>query len=376
MWLVQAACAVIWVTASVFLAIGVVYTIWRAVFSRVPTLAALPPVSVLKPLCGVDPGLFLNLASFLKQDYPEYEVIFCVESGQDPALRVLDQLAAKYPDRPFSLVLGSSEIGPNPKVANLHRAWPRAKYDTILCSDSNVRVEADYLRTLVPMLYRPGVGIVTAAVECVGAENFGAAVEEAMWNTFYMRWIYTARLVRYPFVLGKTMLFSRSVAARFGGLSAFAGHCAEDYMMGRGMAGLGLMVDATPQPVTQYVGTKSLCQVWSRSCRWLVLQKKTTPFLFAMTLWQLPIVVALCGAAATGKWSTSIYTFTNWFAADVAVLMITGSVPDIFAWFLVQAIMPLIWVNALCKQTLVWRGHKLRISRGGWLCPKENGHGR
>jgi ceramide glucosyltransferase len=360
------AMVILWNISAAFLVWGTIYTIWRAQFAPSPVFNehSAPPVSILKPLCGNDPQLFENLESFLHIDYPEYEVIFFLADAKDPAFAVLIRLHQKYPEAGFRIVLSDSTIGPNPKVANLDRAWSLAKYDVVLCSDSNVRADRNYLREAIPLLVdAPNTGIVTGFVQCFGAENFGGNLEEATWNTFYARWVNIGRSFGVGFVIGKSMLFKRSVAARFGGLSAFAHHVAEDYMIGRAMNSLGKSVDVQHKGIPQFVGKRSLREYWQRALRWNLLQKYSAPVAFFGTPTQFPVVIG----ALTCSVRYAEVTLCLWLVMDMLLMTALGGRPRPFTWMLSQILAPLIWVNALVKDHVVWRGNTMRIGKGGWL---------
>lgn len=353
--------------SAAFLIFGTFYTVWRMCLSTPPKFVDedAPPVSILKPLCGTDPGLLENLESFLHLDYPEYEIIFFVASADDPAVKVLEELHARHPTVSFKIVLSDTHVGPNPKVANLDKAWSVAKFDVVLCSDSNVRAERTYLRSAVPLLVND-VGIVSGYVNCFGAVDFGGYLEEATWNTFYARWPNIAEALGVGFVIGKSMLFRRSVAAEFGGLSSFADHVAEDYMMGISMNRIGKKVAVKQSPVMQYVGSRTLTGYWQRALRWNLLQKYSAPVVFFLTPLQFPVVL-IALTTAVGSTRLSAYIATLWFAMDMTVLAAMGTRPRPLAWLVSQLAAPAIWLHALTQRKVVWRGNTMKIGKGGWL---------
>lgn len=361
---------------ALFLIIGLSFllSLWGTLYLIVRMLAPAPlfnearavPVSILKPLSGVDPGLFDNLESFLFLDYPPgYELIFFVADPKDKVLDVLHDLHKKYPDEHFRIVLSDTSVGLNPKVANLDRAWTLAEYDTVLISDSNVRVHAGYLRELVPMLGTNGT--VSAYVGCFAGEGVGGVLEEMMWNTFYARWTNLSKAIGVPFVIGKTILFRRSVAARFGTFSAFLNHVNEDFMMGQSMKGLGLDIEVMQVPVQQFVGRKGFAAYWGRCFRWHILQKSGVPVVFAMMPLGFPAVLA--ALSSIYSWQAPLVVLGAWYLIDVLQLSVLGSSLNPLAWLGAQLLAPFVWMHALFSNRVGWRGNTMKVGKGGWLIP-------
>lgn len=145
-----------------------------------------PPVSILKPLKGLDDNLFDNLESFCKQDYPEYEIIFSLQDANDPAYKVARKIKEKYPLKDISLIVERCAEGLNPKVNNLIPAYKMAKYEHILISDSNILVERNYLREIAGHMEDPAVGLVSNLIKGVGGLSVGSVFENLHINSFVM----------------------------------------------------------------------------------------------------------------------------------------------------------------------------------------------
>lgn len=351
---------IVWGVNAFLIISGTVYTARR---SRRTNKAmpsgdgALPPISILKPVKGADPGLFENLESFMDLDYPSYEILVCTADMDDPAVAIVQQLQAAYPDHPVRLVESDPNFGFNPKVANLHPAWALVTHDLVLISDSNIRADRDYLKQIVPHL-TPGTGTVTAFIRCFGGLGLGGKLEECVWNTFYARWVNLAYAVGMPIVVGKSLLFHRSVVERFGGFSACIDCVGEDFKFGSEISKIGKQIELMNRPIPQFVGTKTLSDFWSRTYRWHFLQKHYEPVLFLLTPLQYPVVLG----ALTGSWAGWFGTMVVWAILDIILLRsLKSEVSSVHIWLLGQILSPVLWVQALLSNSVRWRGNKLAI---------------
>ena len=178
-----------------------------------------PSVSNLKPIRGLDPDTYENLASFCCQDYPEYEIVFCVGDASDPALPTIQRLIRDFPKCQIRVLIGSGRVATNDKVAKLARLTAEAKYETVVMSDSDVRVQPDYLRTIVAPLADPKVGAVTCFYVPVPSEEktFVQRVQSVgMLSDFYAGILVARQLDGVKFALGPTIATTRTRLAGFG----------------------------------------------------------------------------------------------------------------------------------------------------------------
>jgi len=371
-------CVVAWAVATATTVLGT----WIAVrsFSRrnEPNLA-LPPVSVLKPLKGMEPGLRKNLESFFLQDYPDFELLFCVADVEDSACAIVRRLMARYPKVRARLIVSSEEVGPNPKVNNLYGAYYRAISDHIVISDSNVRVGLGYLREMVAAL-GPKTGVVTSLVTATGVQGFGGYLEAAYLNAVLARLMPIGHLVGLPLVLGKSMLLRRSIAEQFGGLDFLGRYLAEDYMTGFAMKHLGLQVALTPTPVEQYIGTRTFKTFWARHVRWGRLRKA-----HAFMGYLIEPILGVVFPGMLGAWGLhtllgvhflTVFTFhfVLWGCCDLVLFAeapTKGTAANTFgfagAWFVREWLAIPLWLHTLFGKTVEWRGRRLQLMAGGEL---------
>ena len=213
----------------------------RAVVSQPVERAILPPVSILKPLKGEDPEIFESFRSHCVQEYPEYELIFGVSDLDDPAVHAVERLRQEFPMRAIQLVVCSETLGPNAKVSNLVRMLAAARYDHLIVSDSDIRVEPDYLRKVTAPLSDTRIGMVTCLYRGIAGPTLGSRLESLGISTDFCAGVLVARLLEggVRFGLGSTMAFRRSDLKAMGGFESLTDHLADDYELGKRIAELG-----------------------------------------------------------------------------------------------------------------------------------------
>jgi ceramide glucosyltransferase len=361
-----------WALNLLFVFVGSWLALRRLARAPAPTESQ-PAVSILKPLKGADPGLRENLETFFLLDYPEYELLFSVAEGTDPAVAVVNELRRKYPAVISRLLVGAEAVGLNPKVNNLTRSYRQASHDVILISDSNVRVAPDYLRRKVAEL-RPGVGVVTATVAGLAPEGWGGRLEAMYLNTFYARGLSLAFASGNPCVIGKSMMFRRSVAARFGGIRALGDYLAEDYALGEAMRKIGLTVALAAAPIDQHIGSYSFRAFWDRHLRWGRIRKAHAPGAFLLEPLFTPAFAGLFAGIAGGVLAGTL-TVAAWAACDLALMARFSRRLDTWApaaWLAREALSLPLWVAVASGNSVHWRGTTLQLAIGGKISVEES----
>jgi ceramide glucosyltransferase len=249
---------------------------------RVPLMAAPPPVSVLKPLCGRDEGLEQNLESFFLQDHPDFELVFGVVDAHDPALEVAEKLAARYPHVKTKRVVHAGLGALNPKVDNLLGILPEATHDLVLVSDSNVRAPRHYLRELATLYSRERPGLITNLFAGTGEDTLGAAIENVQLSGFIAAGNALPTLLGDALLVGKSTLFSRRRLERLGGLRRLSDVLAEDFVMGKTFAHAGERVLLAPTVLENVTRSMSLRAMFGRHLRWAMLRFRLRPVMAAL----------------------------------------------------------------------------------------------
>src|ERR1700730_5753408 len=235
-----------------------------------PASRPLPPVSILKPLKGTDPDIYESFRGHCLQDYPEYEIVFGVSDPEDPAVASVQQLQREFPDRRIQLVVCSNKLGANVKVSNLEQMLPAAHYQHLLVNDSDIHVENDYLRRVVAPLADLQVGMVTCLYRGVAASTLGSQLESLGISTDFCAGVLVARQLEggLRFGLGSTLAFRRTELERIGGFRSIVDYLADDYELGRRIAGLGLQVLLSDVVVETHLPAYALDGFFAHQLRW------------------------------------------------------------------------------------------------------------
>lgn len=331
-----------------------------------------PPVSILKPLCGVDDQLDANLASFAALDYPAYEVLLGVKSPRDPAFAVARAAVRRWPDR-MRLVVQRYDAGLNPKVNQLVGLVRAARHPLLVVSDSNVRVGPGYLSEIAREMADPGVGLVTHPVAGSGERRLGSVLENLHLAGSVGPAIVVAHRLHRDIVVGKSMALWKRDLGRLGGFEAVKDVLAEDHILGLWIRRkLGKRVVVASRPITNVNRDRSVRDFWGRYARWSVLQRKLVGApAYSAQLMLNPVLLALIGlSAAWGREALAAFGLVCAIkmtidAASARALRGTGF--SLRHLLLIPA-KDLLFGAALLQGFLTdqveWRGNRLRVLRG------------
>lgn len=352
-----------------------------------------PPVSILKPLKGLDDNLYDNLDSFCNLDYPQYEVIFSLQDINDPAYKVVCKIKDKYPEKEIRIVCESCNLGLNPKINNLIPAYNKSKYEIILISDSNVAVARDYLKTIVSNMSDESVGLVCNLIRGLGGRSVGAIFENLHLNTFILGSVcFLQKYLDIQCVIGKSMLMRKRDIESIGGLIAFKDILAEDYMIGREMKKSGKKVVVSDYMIHNVNEYWSLKRFLNRHTRWGKLRWKIAGYQYFSELVCNPVFMSMLAFAT----AVENRVFGGIFAFLIATYKVLGDyyinklvsrhksqvsytentcyrTNDNFYHFLFvpvkDIIIGLIWFIPLISSKVVWRGNKYIIGRDSVIKP-------
>jgi ceramide glucosyltransferase len=336
-----------------------------------------PPVSVLKPVRGLDPDAYENFASFCRQDYPEYELVFCLGSADDPALPVIEKLQRDFPDQCIRVIFRSGRSASNDKVAKLDRLVGDAQYEYLAISDSDVRVRADYLRTVIAPFARAEVGAVTCLYVSAGEKNVTDELQSIGIISDLFAGILVARQVDgVKFALGQTIVTTRTRLAGFGGYRALENRPADDLLVGRLIAEQSYEVELLPYAVMTVADYGSMRELFEKRLRWIVVMRHMRPWGHLGLLLTQGLPWSIAAIAVHPSIETAAAYVGGYFALRVAITWLIGiwglkqaslwkNIPLLVAWDGMAFVM---WLASFLRNSIRWRGGEYYI-RDGILIP-------
>jgi ceramide glucosyltransferase len=333
-----------------------------------------PPVSILKPLKGIDPNIYDGFRSHCVQDYAVYEIIFGVSDAEDPAVVSVRQLQQEFPDVVIRLVVCPEKLGANVKVSNLDQMLQSARYQYLIVNDSDILVERDYLRRVIELLSDPQVGMVTCLYRGIAATTLGSRIEALGISTDFCAGVLVARQIEggLRFGLGSTLAFRRADLDRAGGFKAFVDFLADDYELGRRIADLDLQVRLSEVVVETHLPPYELHGFWSHQLRWARGVRDARAggyaglaFTFGL-MWALLAVIAAHGA----PWSWVVagvvvsLRFSVALTVGRTVLNDRHLLKNLWLLPIRDLIAVAVWVASFAGHTITWRGDRFHLKNG------------
>jgi len=342
----------------------------RSALGEAPSARKFPPISLVRPLCGIDNFATDTLRSTFDLDYPRCEILFCVASAKDPVVPLVEALMAERPEAGAKLLVGDEKVSSNPKLNNVLKGWRAARHDWIVIADSNVLMPRDYIDRLFAS-WRADTGLVASPPIGCRPQGVWAELECAFLNTYQARWQYLADSLGFGFAQGKTMLWRLPDLERAGGIPALAREVAEDAASTKVVRGAGLKVRLVDRPFPQPLGYRSAADVWRRQMRWARLRRASFLSYFlpeALSGGVLPMIALALVAAAVGLPPVlSVTAFAiAWYGGEMLLAAAAG-------WHLSllyplyglarDLLLPVLFVGALHGDDFVWRGNEMQVER-------------
>lgn len=338
-----------------------------------------PPVTVLKPVCGLEKNLGINLRSACVQDYPEFQVVFSVQDASDPAIPLLKEIQREFGAEKVAVAIDDTQTAPNGKIKNLLGALPYARYEYFVISDSDVRLRPDYLKTIIAPLADPAVGCVCTLYKATCARTWFEKLELLTLNADFMTNVIFAYVTgASKFCLGASTAVRRPTLKDIGGLEALADYLVEDHEMGRRIWAAGKKVAIVPYFIETMVDLQTPAQWWTHQVYWdqntrsaqpmgffCTVLVRSVPFAILFALVRLGDVLGfavLAGALAVRLGTTAVVL--GWGFRDREGLRSLWLLPLRDTAGLVS------WLLAFSKRTVIWRQAEFILTRGGRMVPR------
>jgi ceramide glucosyltransferase len=357
-----------------------VWTAARFFGTRATAAPYQPPVTVLKPIYGLDKGLEDNLLSLCRQNYPDYQVVLAVQRTDEPALPLLRRLAAEFPTR-VTLVVKPSEPVVNGKVQNLVNALTAARHDILLISDSDVRVGPDYLSAMTAPLADSQVGYVCSLYRSAAAGRWFEKLEMLTLNTDFVPSLMFSHVTgAASFCVGASVAFRRADLERTGGMAALGDYLVEDYELGRRLLRLGKRMVLLPHVVDILADFSSFTRWWNHQVYWDQNTRAAHAVGFGLTIFTRAIPFALLFALARGFDSIGLDVL---FLATAFRLGTAGWISAAYLgdreglralWLLPlrDSLALISWCAAFLRRSFEWRGHRFGLTHDGRIVARES----
>ncbi len=329
-----------------------------------------PRISILKPIYGLDRETYENYASFCTQDYPDYEILFCVSDEHDPAIPVIAKLASDFPQRRINLLIGSVPLGVSDKVNKLCRMAREAQHEILAVSDSDVRVEPGYLRAIAAPFRDPAVGAATCLYRGLTDGSLAANLEAIGNSSDFTAGVLVAWLFApMNFALGATMATTKKYLAEIGGFESLVDHFSDDYELGNRIAARGHRVELSTFPVSIVYPHQTLGDAFRHQLRWNVSIRFSRPagHLGLIFTQALPLVLLAAIFAPSAAWAISLlvgYLLLRGISAwvvGVFGMRDAGLRKHMELLPLRDAFAFIVWVASFFPQRIHWRGREFYV---------------
>jgi ceramide glucosyltransferase len=326
------------------------------------------PISILKPLAGLDLDLESNLRTFFEQDYPVFEILFAVRDASDPAAEVVTRLQREYPKVESRLLFTGEPPYPNAKVYSLNHMLRAAVHDLVVMSDSDVRVTPHLLRTTAAEFQDPKLGVATCPYRAVPGPSFWSRLEATGMNTHFWASALVARMIEgVHFAVGPTIVARRRTLESIGGFDRLKDYLAEDFVMGKFAAEAGHGVILSAYVVEHHIGSASFQQNAAHRLRWARSTRRSRPAGYVGQLFTMPLPLAVLTCLAAPAWWPLLPV--AFLVRALAAYVVSNRVLHSRINFLLLPIEDLMtfcfWIAGFFGNTILWRGRHYRLFRDG-----------
>jgi ceramide glucosyltransferase len=335
---------------------------------RPQNLQGAEPISILKPLAGMDLGLESNLRTFFEQDYPTFEILFAVRTPDDPAIPVVHKLQAEHPNIPTRLIVTGEPPYPNAKVFSLQRMLEIAGNDLVVMSDSDIRVTPTLLRSVAGEFQDAKAGVATCPYRAIPGGSIWSKLEATGLNTDFMSGILVARMLEgMQFAVGPTIVARRRVLQAIGGFDRLKDYLAEDFVMGKFAAEAGHGVLLSSYVIEHHIGTSDLQHNAAHRLRWARSTRRSRPLGYLGQLFTMPFPLSILLAITQPSWWIAV-PIAFLIRAIAAYLVSRRVLQAKLSWLLlpVEDVAGFcFWIAGFFGNTIVWRGRRYKLYADG-----------
>jgi ceramide glucosyltransferase len=336
----------------------------------------LPAVTVLKPLCGAEPGLYENLRTFCRQDYPEYQIVFGLGEEADPALAVVARLLAEFPTLPIDVVIDPRQHGHNRKISGLINMLGHARHDVLVMADSDTSVGPDYLTSVTAPLLDRKVGLVTCLYHGEPTRPVWSRLGAMYINEWYMPSVLLAWLFGHEnYVSGQTLCMRRETLQAIGGLLTIANHLADDYQLGQLVRSLGLRIVLSTYMLKAEHHEPTLESLVTHELRWMRTLSVLAPWSFRFIFFTFSLPLAFLGLLLVGPEAYFATVALPLFQVTVVArlaLHLVHRLRDKRALFADLWLLPArdllicwVWCRTFFTSRFTWRGSDFHVGADG-----------
>jgi ceramide glucosyltransferase len=349
--------------------------VWRLP-RRAAAPASLPPVTIMKPLCGAEPGLYEDLRSFCRQDYPHFQIVFGVRDALDPACAVVHRLKAEFPMLSIAMVINPQLHGSNGKVSNLINMLPHAQHDLLAIADSDACVQPDYLATVTAPLRDPAVGLVTCLYRGVPTRGLWSHLGAMYINEWDVPSVLVAWLFGHQsYVSGQTVCLRRETVRALDDLRLLTDHLADDYRLGELVRGLGLRIVLSPYEVSGEHHEPSFQSVTRHEVRWMRTLRILRPLSFRLLFLSFSLPMAIAGMTLVCAAEPRAVAAWLMFCAAVGARLVLhfarrvqGARPASMDLWLIPVrdfLLVWVWFGSFFTSRVTWRGNVFDVDTNG-----------
>ena len=276
-----------------------------------------PPISILKPIYGLDPEMYINLKSFCLQNYPKYQIIFGLQDVNDEALPIVKKIIKELNDVDISFIINTERHGTNHKVSNLINMCPSIKYEFMLIADSDMHVNENYLSQVIKPFDDPNTGAITCLYFGSATKKITSMLNTMFINNWFLPSVLISKMIKpIEYCLGATMIVRRSILHKIGGFEALSNHLADDYMLGKLISNIGYKIHLSNCIVKNVVEESSFKNLILHELRWARTLRRVEPYGYALTFLTDSLILSIFAG-------TSLYVIGNSFVLFLFPIFIT-----------------------------------------------------